>query len=128
MAEEKKTLEFEELTPEQQDDVLRELEEAISTFRGTEADIWEADATISENVTRIRETGTITDREAAEIRAMPRGPERATRARALAETIRTLSEAEVNQARSYGQYLRNSRELGAQRSRLEELRRKARLV
>lgn len=128
MAEEKKALEFEELTPEMQDDVLKELEVAISKYRGTEADLWDADAAVSENVARIRETGDAIDREATAIRAMPRGLERATRARTHAETIRTLSEAEVNQARSYGQYLRNDRELGGLRSKLEELKRKARLV
>jgi len=126
--EEKKKVEFEELPPEKQEDVLRELEEAISRYRDLEAGLWETDAIISENVTRLREAASTLEREASEIRAMPRGPERAARARAHVTAIRNLSEAEVNQARAYREYLRNFRELDKSRERLDELRGRARMV
>jgi hypothetical protein len=103
MAEERRELAWEAMTPEQRGDVRRELRDAISKYGEIQAELLEDDKKVSDNPIRLRETLVIINdqrrvlRESTgRLRKMPFGPERSAMAADLAKTTRDLTGAEKN--------------------------------
>lgn len=122
--EEKKAVEFAQLSPEMQDDVIKEHDEASDVYAKINATVWEAYATIGENIERINAGREMLAKERDAVLGMPMGPESAKRAREYVKAVNDLTEANKNQGRAVLNFSRGRKELEEQEKKLTEIRRK----
>jgi len=127
MEEKKAVVEFTQLTPEQQEDVLTELEDAEKRYGDLEAAMLEQEATLIENEDiALPEMEERWRTELAEARRTLRGKDLVEALRKLANARRSLTETRTSTVFGRRELLRGRRELDAASSRIDELRKKVR--